>query len=330
VSNLYACVDPTLACATEDGIMTDDPTLTVARDLRAIVDLSCWLLAQARAKATHHDLPGGDAMVMLANVALPSSWERRIELIEADWLRRRGDDWCEQHGTIMRLCAHRANPWADEDGICESPLQTMLFWTEDQHETPHPTIAGEATWLRDNLRWFWDNEPNFADLADDVAAARRRLEAVLYAGDRDVHGVIPCRECDGELDRLALDRRPCRCPEPPPHAWHVPGRCCRRCRWEERHALHDQGGLRDAWVCRRCHHAYDLDEYRAAVARDARDNATALTADALCERFPDVTVGQVRVWANRGLIKRQGRDEMGRMLYDVADVEARVEGLLAS
>jgi hypothetical protein len=210
--------------------------------------------------------------------------------------------------------------------------------------TTRPTVASEAQWLIDNLRWIYDNEPKWDDFAKDVAAARRRLEAVLYAGERDTHGVVPCGQCGGELDRLTVDPRTCRCPEPIPHAWHGPrtrsvlvkrkqGKplvltfvievCCLQCLWDERHKIHDQGGLRDEWVCRKCHHTYDLDEYRSTVARDARDNATALNADQMTKRFPEVTVGQLRVWANRGFVHKRGRDELGRMLYDVADVKTR-------
>jgi hypothetical protein len=108
----------------------DDPTLIVARDLRAIRDLAGMLDDQAAAKADHHEMPGGDALVMLSPVSSPRDRERRGELIEADWLRAEGWQWCEEHGTVREQCEHRLNPWADEDANWEPPLQTLLFWTE--------------------------------------------------------------------------------------------------------------------------------------------------------------------------------------------------------
>lgn len=311
--------------------MSDDPTLDVARDLRAIVELAALLSDQAEHRASHHDLPGGDATVMLGPVASPEAWGNVVDSIEnMRWAYRKAD-YRDEIG--------------DNDDNWEPPLQTLLFWSEAwrlKHNATtdtRPTVESEAKWLGRVVAWAYDNEPHFDDFAKDIHAARARLEASLQAGDRTEHGAVSCKLCGGELDRPVLEdddgntvRRDCRCPERPtmPHASHWQrDRCCLACHAEQQHEAvhrrHDQGGLRDQWVCRRCRHTYNANEYHEAVMKDARDNAVYLTAEKLVERFDKLTIGTVRVWANRGFVRKRGRDEYGRMLYDVSDVATRLK-----
>lgn len=299
--------------------MTGDPTLSVARDLRAIVELSADLGDQAAHKA-NGEMPGGDALACLAPVASPEAWENRVETIERLW-------WESDQATRPLI-------GIDEDANWEPPLQTILFWSEAwryEHGSvmdARPTVETEAAWLGQIVHWAYEHEPRFEDFERDIRQARARLEAVLYAGERDAHGVAAC-ECGGGLDRLNDEPRQCRCPfRPLPHAWHDrTDRCCIQCWWDTRHALHNQGGLRNEWVCRQCHKTYDRDGYAQLVAKDARDNATALPAVMMVVRFEEqgLTIGQLRMWALRKYVKKHGRDELGRMLYDVADVEARCD-----
>lgn len=205
-----------------------DPTLAVAQDLRAILDLSRDLEDQAINKGGG-DLPGGDAMVMLGPVAAPADWERRLELVEAAWFN---SDQTRPRPTMG----------ADEDPNWEPPLQTLLFWTENLRTPNAPTIATEAEWLGENLRWLYDNEPHFDDFAKDVAAARRRLEAVLYAGERDEKSKVPCIDC--ELDR---DGRPVRIMLVVHYGSH---------------------GAEDHWICPRCKRQYDEPALRRAEYHD--------------------------------------------------------------
>lgn len=180
-----------------------------------------------------------------------------------------------------------------------------------------------------NIDWLHANETHWNDFAKDVADARRRLEALLHAGERDQFGIVACRDCGHRLLREADERNDCECPgpvSPAVHSLHRPNVCCLACRarLDDRHQRHDQGGLRDRWTCTGCPRVYDRDDYDELVARDALDNAIALPVVLLLERFA-VTVGQVRMWANRGKVRRHGRDEYGRMLYDVADVAGHAE-----
>lgn len=212
-----------------------DPTLDVAIDLRAILALSADLEEQAVHKATAREMPGGDAMVMLGPVASPAAWERRLELVEAAWFD--SDE-----------ITPRPNMGADEDPSWEATLSTLLFWSEVPHPNDKPTIRTEAEWLLENLRWMYDHEPHFADFAKDIAAARRRLEAVLYAGDRDEKSWVPCTTCDLDRDGNPLVVR----------------------------LIREYGTTveADRWTCPRCKLRYDTPSYLLAQATHLERHAS--------------------------------------------------------
>jgi hypothetical protein len=219
----------------------DDPTLDVARDLRAIVDLCKLLHDQAVHRASHHDMPGGDALVMLAPVASPEAWGNRIETAERLW-------WESDQDT-------RPDVGLDEDATWEPPLQTLLFWSEAwrfEHDAVSdltPTVDREAAWLGNIVGWAWDHEPHWSDFAKDVAAARRRLEAALYAGEREERSAVPCIDCEvdrnGQPIRLLLVR----------------------------HYADDPS--KDRWDCPRCDRRYDEAAYLRAQNVDGERRGTA-------------------------------------------------------
>lgn len=263
-----------------EGFVTDeaDPLLEVSRNLRAIVDLSALLHDQAANRASHHDMPGGAATVCLGPVASPIDRERRGELIEADWLRRRGEDWCEEHETIQAQCAHRLNPWTDEDAIWEPPLQTLLFWSEawrNEHgaeDNQAPTVTSEAGWLSGILQWAYDNEPHWDDFAADMEAARCRLEALLYAGEREERSRVPCIDCEldreGNRIRILLVRQ----------------------------YAHDPRG--DRWVCPRCKRKYDEGAFiRAQHVEGARRGTERFVTVSMAAEALDVSPRQVKAIA---------------------------------
>lgn len=236
----------------------DDPTLAVARDLRAIIDMHVDLPDQAAARSASKDMPGGLAMAALGPASMPSARVRRGILAEDEWLRKHGDDWCELHETIKAACAHRPNPWADEEDVWEPPLQTLLWWSEDwrdQHGSLmplRPTEQTEAKFLASILQWAYDREPHWDDFAHDVKTARRRLEDVLYAGDREERTRVPCIDCDtdraGKPLRIMLIA----------HYAPAGGRCGKcNAKWD-----------RDHWVCPRCKRQYDKPALHRAEYQD--------------------------------------------------------------
>lgn len=238
---------------------TTDPRTKVAQDLSAIEDMSAALLTQATHKAGDHDMPGGNAMVALAHVASPQAWEHVYEAAEHNG---RDASYAEDH-----------------DDVWEPPLQTLLFWSEAWREEHgylldgRPTIASEANFIRWCLNWAWDNEPHFKDMADDIHKARRRLEDILYAGERVERGV-PCMydECKGARLTRTIDDH----------------------------------GQRSDWRCPRCRREWDDDRYAQMVT--AAHEATKfedIAGETWCSvdyaaRETGRKVKTIRTWINRG------------------------------
>lgn len=178
--------------------------VAVARDLTVIEDLHTRLLVQAVHLAADREMPGGDAMVMLAAVASPEAWAHQVDAFE------------------------RVGVWPDlaHEVDREPPLQLMLFWSEqwryERNATTdlRPTLATEAGFLRRCLDWAWQNEPRFEDFAADIGRARGRIEGLLRAGTRPERTAVPCIDidCDSQpllvkvYGRRAIDDR-YRCPK---------------------------------------------------------------------------------------------------------------------
>lgn len=173
--------------------MTDhDRAVTaVARDLSAIVELHDRLLTQAVHQARARDMPGGEAMVMLATVASPEAWAHRVDAAE----RAATDPDSRSYGHWPDL-AHEIDR--------TPPLQLLLFWSEqwryDREATIdlRPTVATEAAFIRQCLDWAWEREPHWDDFARDVAQARSRLEGLLRAGTRPERTTVRCIDVNCE------------------------------------------------------------------------------------------------------------------------------------
>ena len=182
---------------TEDVEVQASPVVRVARDLTEICNMSVTLDDQALHKANDRLMPGGRAMVALADVASPATWERRIELTEHAWVE--ADAVAHVDGWGVRRGKSGPTPHvADEDDEWEPPLQTLLFWSEAwraEHNALYdqrPTIASEANFIRWALNWAWDNELHWDDFAADINRIRLRLENLLYAGNRVERTRVPC------------------------------------------------------------------------------------------------------------------------------------------
>lgn len=205
---------------TEPNEVQAAPVVKVARDLTAIVDLYTRLHAEAEHKANDPLMPGGLAMVSLANVANLEAWEHRYESSE----------------TFGRPADHVF----DEDDTWEPPLQTLCFWSEawrNEHGAEYdqrPTLATEANFIRWALPWAWDSELHWDDFARDIANARRRLENLLHEGQRAERGA-PClyETCGGV--RLVRKLVPGRDDEGH-KVWRLSDWHCPRCKrsWDEK------------------------------------------------------------------------------------------------
>lgn len=180
--------------------MTTDTTADVARNLREIERLSSTLLTQAVAKATDRLMPGGLAMVALADISDHEKVARRIDLAEQAAIRLAGGD-LKIVGRLMP---------AIEDDDWEPPLQTLTYWSEQWRSArdldweprsgvARPTIDSEASFLRLSLDWANEHEPRLTAFIEDIATALARLENLLADGDRPVARGVPCMydECRG-------------------------------------------------------------------------------------------------------------------------------------
>lgn len=261
-----------------------DPTLQVAQDLTAITDLAGHI-------AEHVDRVDCDAMAELGPVASPEAWQHQIDA--RDELARRAAE--------MGLPPDRfdTSHVADHDDGWEPCLQTLRYWSEDwrrEHDRESdltPTIASEVAFIRSCLEWAYEHEPRWEDFADDIHAARRRLEDELRAGERAERGV-PCMydECGGAV----LSRR----------------------RW-----------LDEPWRCPRCRREWDDDAYARMVYQAHLLHAEWLPVEDASARAV-VPVGSVKAWAHRGHVRTRKDPSTGRTAYNVADVETRRDMQVAS
>lgn len=185
------------------------------------------------------------------------------------------------------------------------PLLVLATWEDDWRIElghgggPRATLWRCADYLGTHLTMMAQRHLAFDEFAADVARVRGRLEAVLCEGEQTETGA-PCMSTRD-------DGRECNTPL-------------------VKH--YGRTAAFDHWKCPRCRTTYTAAEYVQAVARDYQDNATAQHADAI-QRRTGVHIGTIRVWVNRGKVRTWGKDERGRVLYDVADVERHAEGEVA-
>lgn len=203
------------------------PVVKVAQNLTTISYLYADLQEQAVAKANDYLMPGGLAMVALANVSSLAEWS---EMLEA----------AEHH--------HSADPnrWpepvVEDNDDWEPPLQTLVFWSERWRTQrgydvrTRPTLGSEAGFIRNSLDWAWDNETEWDRFSEDIRLARRRLENVLMAGDRDiVSDDVTCLVCETRLRRRMTSQ-----------------------------------GYEDEWWCVDCHNHLTAAQYNLSTSEAAR------------------------------------------------------------
>lgn len=266
--------------------MSEHPVTSVARNLTAILNLWGDLEDQAehrhRARIDGTALPGGMAMVDLAPVGSPSEWAEQIAAEELYHLAK-----CPKVDHAKCRYAEQA---ADDDGT-ETPLQSLLYWSEAWRMERNgyalegrPSIRSEANFIRWSLEWAWENEAHFEDFATDVAAARTQLENVLLAGERSERGV-PClyEACKGI--RIVRKLEPFRDRETGRKSWRY-----------------------DNWHCPRCHREWDESRYNSMVAAAAwTAQREEIGGEIWCSpkyaaRQVDRPEATIRAWASKGLL----------------------------
>lgn len=186
----------------------------------------------------------------------------------------------------------------DRDSDPIPPLLMLAGWEDivrAERGTPtdlRATIPRAIAYFRDAVDWMLgdvDGRANFlpvTEFARELGQLKSRLEAVLHEGDRLDKGA-PCMTCSQPLVKeWGLDEK------------------------------------RDRWHCRTCDQWSTVDQYRLAVKAGARAVAKALTATDMETEYR-VSASTLRVWVHRGEVRKRGKNQSGRALYDVGDVLAK-------
>lgn len=259
---------------------TSDPAVKVNRDLTEILNLSQALSYQAIERARDRLMPGGLAMVAIAPVGSPETYDLRVDAHE-----RRATYLAE----IFDLDRKKILPELYEDDAWEPPLQTLRYWAErwraarDSENPATPTIETEANFIRWVVTsgWAQEHEAQFARAAEEINAARRRLESILYAGNRPERTRVRCDrdtcEKNPELIRIHDPRRMAyicdTCGTETPDGvicsrWYRCGdiRVMTK-RWHSDPA-------KDRWKCTSCKTRFDHNEYLAAHAKQLRSEGS--------------------------------------------------------
>jgi hypothetical protein len=273
--------------------------LQIGQDLTVIEDTYTRLRIEAYHHADDHDIPGGDATVLLGPRADVEAWSY-VKLSALMGRLNLGHKEASPHQRRIEAEA------IDHDEL-EPPLAFLAGWVDiirrdrGQDDTERlATIGGEIRYLRAALDWitatdhddtkepWWDQAEQFVDQLHNV---RMKLEDVLLEGERDDTGA-PClgEHCDGV-------------------------RLVKQWAGSQDNPLPERF---DTWKCPRCKRRYTADEYSNACKQASRLYADRLTATDMLDVYR-VHPSTLRTWVQRGLIRRRGRDDSGRMLYDVDD-----------
>lgn len=221
--------------------MSTDSITKAAAHLTEIEKLATWLEDQALHRADDRLMPGGRATVALAYVGSPREWAEQIAADELNHLSH-----CAKFS--HKRCTYAEQAAVGEDD--ETPLQTLLFWSEAWREEHgyeldrQTTLATEVGFLRGSLSWAWANEIHWDDFVRDLSDTQTRLENMLQRGIRSERGV-PCMydECRGA--RLVRKMQP-------------KGDGKGNKVWELSN-----------WHCPKCHREWDEDGYRNSIAAAA-------------------------------------------------------------
>lgn len=180
------------------------------------------------------------------------------------------------------------------------PLLVLASWHEVVRQerglpdaTKRATITREADGIRALIDWMLAEDehgtPNFMpadELAKDLRHVVARLERILKAGEQQDRGV-PCMTCGEDLVKD----------------------------WGD-----NEDG--DRWHCRHCDEWSTIDQYNLAVKTDYLKNSPTLNAEDMYAEYR-IKSGTLTGWATKGLVAKRGKDQNGRILYDVAQATAQ-------
>lgn len=255
-----------------------------------------------------HSAVGSEVVNLAGPVAAPEQVDarRRWEEDRGHWTRtggirgwcdypRRVDDDDELHPTAV------FNRWEGKLRDVYGPPATLF-----------PTLTSSAAYIRgllDNTSFPHDDV--FEDVSGDILRVRTHLENVLSDSRQPDQGA-PCPTCAVNIQLAREDRKAPRLELRHGHWCDNPD--CKR--------QHDEKGVTDEWVCPvDGSHRWKEADYRLRVAGEYLERAGALTASQMHAQW-GIRPSTLRTWAERGQVKRRGKDANGRLLYDVAQARA--------
>lgn len=254
-------------------------------DLGAIADLSTLMIHEAIVAG-----PESEA----AMLAGPS-----IDPIAAYW--RRINQLRQDHDLL--------EPLDSEDP--HHPLAVLGRWelmlredySQDYSDLPPITITGARRYLDAILDMLaQDQNQDWPLFASELRACRRHLEGVMRDSHAPERGA-PCFQCAEDS------------PEKP-----AP-RLVRHRRDFDQLGHPDPSGASDFWGCplTDAHWWFEAD-YRRLAADHFMNHSDRLTASQIEDQY-EVKQGTLRKWAHDGDVRKRGRDESGRQMYDTNDIK---------
>ena len=185
----------------------DKVRVTVARDLREIVDMYEQLPGHAQAVGD----PDGEAVLMLGHVANPEAFNYRMDA--ATDTSHAADQF---EADLLYMLA----TWEDE-----------IRDERDQPTDLRATVRRAADYLLGSIDWCMSSDEygnmrflGVDQMAKDIRAAKVRLENLLHAGDRSDRGA-PCLQCGTALVKEWAGTK--EKPEPAENdRWRCPKREC--------------------------------------------------------------------------------------------------------
>lgn len=338
-------------------------TIDVAQDLTAIVDMSEALEDQAINDANDHLMPGGLAMVAQGPVANLEAWAHKLDAAERLGLHPAIEDddewepplqsllfWSEDlrriHDQEFEPAPHRPRPTeATEANIIRHHLD-WLWENEPKWDDFAQHIADARARMEALLAEGLRSKRGVPCLSVDCSGgilvqpvADRRREC--GCGPRPVlqHAEHARCDCpftlrlehrvrqDGTIETTTVRVYADVLVEG--HIHPLPSLACVACQreteWERLHVAHDRGGLRDEWVCGKCDRRYGVEDYARAVAQSVFLNAEWLPLEDAIART-GAKRGSIQGWASKGEVDRRKDHETGRVLYRVAQIEAKTRG----
>lgn len=194
----------------------------------------------------------------------------------------------------MSALASRIDPaWLDDQVDMHHPAWVLGTWQRearthlDQTTSTRPTLTEAAGYLNGHLtRLAHDEAFAFDELAADVRLCHDHVERVLHLDEHHDTGV----ECPA----------------------------CGQARLRKDYAETEDA---DRWTCPRCKQWWTETDYRAKVSGTYVAVSPTLTASQISAEYR-VPEGSIRGWATKGDVRKRGRDDSGRQLYEVEDVLA--------